>query len=590
LFYKEKAKEMDLADSRYWHILLHFENGKSEIDDENFFLSENGFKNPSAELNATIDALFNETVFDDNSTACRFPARKEWLSKQLDLPKLAEVKCEEFDTVMKKLQPRSATLVFPAAHINSPASMFGHTFLRINSTFDSKLLAYAVNYAANADASKENAFIFALKGLFGGYYGKYSLLPYYEKLKEYRDTEQRDVWEYDLDLSQEETIRMLKHIWEVKDTFSSYYFFTQNCSYNMLWFIEAGREDIHLREYFSYEVIPLETIHAAKLEDIITSKSYRPSKRTKLLKYENLISSDLIFYVQSIIDDPNNINDLLGSSTIPIQQKQYILEASIELMEYQFKRNAMQKEDYLKKFHIISSARASLGIGKELVFDTPPNPLDGHRAFRVQSGYGYREGEHVVYLGIRPAYHDINDISTGFMRGTQIEFLNLELSYDDKEKLELENATFFSVISLAQRSEFFKNLSWRANLGYDRYNTFDDKANFNISAGGGFSWGNHIGYLYLMADPFIYVDRTAVYGLGFSAGVVVDAISVSTTTAEFTKRIYNDQEQQTLINFSQNFTLSQNMQLRFVYEYTQRNLNENTYYEDSAKALMNIYF
>ena len=86
--------------------------------------------------------------------------------------------------------------------------MFGHTFLRVNSSYNSKLLSYAINYAANADKKTENGFLFAIKGLFGGYYGKYNMLPYYEKLKQYRDTEQRDIWEYNLNLTKNETIQI----------------------------------------------------------------------------------------------------------------------------------------------------------------------------------------------------------------------------------------------------------------------------------------------------------------------------------------------------------------------------------------------
>jgi len=191
------------------------ENGVSEIDDERFFLAQDGKSNAKNELEATINALVHETRFDDNATACLFPARKRWLQKELDITELADVECKEYNKVLKRLDPQSATIVFPAAHINSPASMFGHTFLRINSSYDSKLLSYAVNYAADTNADTTNGVIFAIKGLLGGYQGRYSLLPYYDKLKEYRDTEQRDIWEYDLNLNKEEVQRMVQHIWEL---------------------------------------------------------------------------------------------------------------------------------------------------------------------------------------------------------------------------------------------------------------------------------------------------------------------------------------------------------------------------------------
>jgi len=249
-----KAVEEGVYEERYWSLLLHFDGEKSEIEDPAFFISPNGRFSKKDELLATLETLYNETRFDDNSTACRFPARKRWLEERLGLKGLPQVECREYEEILERVDPVSATLVFPSAHINSPASMFGHTFLRINSSYNSRLLSYAVNYAADADPSKENGVIFAIKGLFGGYYGRYSLLPYYDKLKEYRDTENRDIWEYDLDLDRNETLRMFEHIWEVKDVRSSYYFFTDNCSYEMLWLIEAARPNLHLRDHFLFGV------------------------------------------------------------------------------------------------------------------------------------------------------------------------------------------------------------------------------------------------------------------------------------------------------------------------------------------------
>jgi hypothetical protein len=259
-------------------------------------------------------------------------------------------------------------------------------------------------------------------------------------------------------------------------------------------------------------------------------------------------------------------------------------------MEYQYKRNNMDKETYLKKFHKISSARASLGLGKVLKFKTPPNPLEGHRAFRIQSGFGTREGKSIGFLGIRPAYHDIDDISIGFMRGTQIEFLNLELSYTQKENLELENATFVSVMSIAQRSDFFKNLSWRVKLGYDKNYLYDNKSNFIITGGAGFSWGNDLGYIYLLADPLAYIGDDSKLGLGGSFGFVIDNIDSMSTHIEYTHRIYEDEEEQKLLDISQNFRLLQNIELKFVYNYKTKKLSYDLTQEETFKSLVNFYF
>ncbi len=586
--YKEEADRLELSKSRYWGLLLHIVDGKSEIDDPAFFLASDGKINRESELNATIDALLNETTYDDNSTACRFPARKAWLKEKLHISNFPTVECKEYDYILKRLDPRSATLVFPSAHINSPASMFGHTFLRINSGYNSKLLSYAINYAADADPNKENGVAFAFKGLFGGYTGKYSLLPYYDKLKEYRDSEQRDIWEYDLDLTRQEVLRMVQHMWELNGTRSNYYFFTENCSYNMLWFIELARPSIHLREHFNFQVIPLETVHASRLENILKDKFYRPSKRKTLLEYEKVIEDKYLKLPGLIVDSTVDVKSIINDSTIDVQQKRYILEASTELLEYTLSKNRIERELYLEKFHNISKARASLGIGEKLNIVTPSNPIESHRALRTSFGVGYREDKTIGFLGIRPAYHDLHDSSFGFMRGTQIEFLNLELSYSDND-VDVEDATIISIVSMAQRSEFFDSLSWRTKFGWDR-DYIDNDENFIATVGAGYSWGNESGYVYIMTDPLVYLDGGTKSAISGSLGLVIDKYSDMSTNIETTKRWYDTGKEQWLVELSQSFRLSQDKQIKLDYNYKDIYHNNNSDKEQTYKFTFNYYF
>ncbi|WP_324171911.1 DUF4105 domain-containing protein [Sulfurimonas sp.] len=564
------------------------DNGISEIDDSRFFLSRRGKTNAKDELDATLEALLNEKKFDDNSTACRFPARKAWLKKQLNIEIFPEVQCKEYDKILKRLNPKSATLVFPSAHINSPASMFGHTFLRINSAYKSKLLSYAINYAANANADTENGVVFAIKGLFGGYYGRYSLLPYYDKLKEYRDTEQRDIWEYDLNLNEEEILRMVKHIWELNGTHSNYYFFTENCSYNMLWFIEIARPSVNLRKYFTYHVIPLETVHAALSENLIKEDHYRASKRTILLKYESLLKAKNLPLPRKLVSSEISIKSILEDNSISTQQKMYILESSIEFLEYSFTKNDMQKKIYLELFHNITKARASLGKGKNLSIDIPPNPINSHRGARVTAGVGLRDKETISFLGLRPVYHSLEDSNYGFLRGTQIEFIDILLSYNDK-KIEVENATLISIVSLAQRSEFFHNFSWRTKFGWDK-NYLDDKTNFIATLGAGYSWGNKFAYTYLMVDPLFYYGDKFTSAVGGSVGFVFDKYKYMSTNIQLTKRLYDTGNSQNLVKITQSFRLSQNIQLKFKYDYKERYQLKKKKDEETYQAFISYYF
>ena len=564
----KKAHDRQLSEQRYWRILLHMNNGISEVDSPDFFLADHGKTDADAELRATLNAFYNETRFDDNATGCRFPARRAWLASELGLEDLPMVHCEAYETLLEQVDPQSVTLVFSSAHINSPASMFGHTFLRIDSSYESKMLSHAINYAAAADPGKENGVVFALKGLFGGYPGVYSLLPYYEKLKEYRDTEQRDVWEYDLNLEHEELMKMMRHIWELRLTYNWYYFFDENCSYSMLWLLEAARPDVHLREHFIYHVIPMETVHAVEAEGLVSRKHYRPSKRKVLLAYEQLLGGGEIASVKAIVGGKIPPQALLEDRNLTVQTKRYILEAASELAQYHLMKGDIDRPSYLKRFHAILKARATLGVGERIAVAQPRNPDEGHRAARLRFQTGWREGLPVQMLGIRPAYHDLTDSDVGFLEGTQIEFADLLFRYD-RDGAAVEKATIVSIVSIVPESAFFKPFSWRMHVGWDQSH-YADKTTFNAGVGAGYSLGGSPGYAYFMVDPEGYVGQNAEVALKGSAGGVLYLFNGSKLLAEGGYRAYDTGERQWLAHAVGTFRLTQNRAVKLSYDYVDK--------------------
>jgi hypothetical protein len=299
----DTAQRQRLADSRAWFALLHYKPGgllqqwESQADDAAFFLAADGKYNPQAELVATIRAMAEPVLDDvDQHPQCRFPARYHWLQQQLPISaaRLPPIDCSSLNEWFDTIRPGSLTLVFPSAYINSPSSMFGHTLLRINPDDhrkDSPLVAYALNYAANADAT-DSALIFSIKGLIGGYPGVFSIVPYYEKIKEYSDLENRDVWEYELDLTPSELRQLMRHAWEVRYIQFDYFFLTENCSYHMLSLMEAARPGLALTSQFEIKAIPSDTVRAVIEAELVTQVSYRPSSTTILTQHAAQMRAD----------------------------------------------------------------------------------------------------------------------------------------------------------------------------------------------------------------------------------------------------------------------------------------------------------
>jgi hypothetical protein len=174
---------------REWHLLLHyradlFGGSTSEQDDPGFFLSLNGKTDPQTELDATLAGFFSDELVGRSKqpAQCAFVARYAWLKGQLgfDEARLKPLTCDRFDGWFAGFDAEAVTLIFPSAYMNNPASMFGHTFSPNRSAgpdSQTRILAYTINFAA--DVPQGEGLAYPVRGIFGGYSGYFSTIPYY---------------------------------------------------------------------------------------------------------------------------------------------------------------------------------------------------------------------------------------------------------------------------------------------------------------------------------------------------------------------------------------------------------------------------
>ncbi|MGH8693602.1 MAG: DUF4105 domain-containing protein [Burkholderiales bacterium] len=307
-----RSRELRLHERREWHRLLHYISNlalpgvHSLADAPGFFLARDGKTSPQAELEATLASFFStaEETGDSQNPQCRFIARYAWLDRELafDPSRLPPQPCKRFNAWRESLNPQGVTLVFPTAYLNNPSSMYGHTLLRIDARDQderTRLLAYAVNYSAST--SETNGITFAINGLIGTYHGTFSMMPYYLKVREYNDLENRDIWEYELNLKPEEIDRLLMHIWELGPVWFDYYFFDENCAYYLLEVLEVARPDLDLSSRFRWWAIPTDTVRAVvEQQGLLKRAVYRPSNATLILHRLGLMSASELALVNGM--------------------------------------------------------------------------------------------------------------------------------------------------------------------------------------------------------------------------------------------------------------------------------------------------
>ena len=484
-----------LANDRFWISLGHYETAKlggwrSYVSDKKFFLAADGNEHPDHELAATVQALYAPASLGEQHAQCVYPARTRWLKAQLNLSDLPAPDCAEFKQWFKDVSPHSAVMIFPAAYLNSPSSMFGHTLLRIDQADvqadKTSLLSYAINFGAYIEGS-DNSILYAWKGLMGGYPGLFALVPYQEKLSEYRSLENRDLWEYRLNLTQAETARMVEHVWELKQIQFDYFFFDENCSYRLLELLQVARPSLRLTEQFPLTAIPTDTVKAVKEAGLVESIEYRPSRERELLSRAEPLSGEEQDWVLKVSADQQQLQDP-AFKALPRDRQALIVDAAYRLERYRANGQERDPQRAQRSFELLRAINKN--PAPELEIPQPGLPEDGHESRTWQAGLGTRGDRAFGEYGLRMAYHDLNDNAESFPLGAQIEILQMKLRQYEGNHWQFQQLDLATIRSLTPRNELLQPLSWQVTGGLERVpGKHDDETLVShVNGGGGGTW------------------------------------------------------------------------------------------------------
>ncbi len=518
-----------LANDSYWLKLGHylpntFSGYESSVDKGEFFLSPNGKSSPRAELDATIAALYSTDSQAAHEARCHYPARFTWLESKLG--REAELDCEEMETWRDVIDPEGMTLVFPTAFMNNPSSMFGHTLLRVDAkdqTRHKELVAFAINFAAEPE-TQDNAALYAFKGLVGSYPGRFTVMPYYRKVREYNDIESRDIWEYKLNLTEEEVNRVLLHLWEMQRAEFDYYFLDENCSYQLLALLELARDDLSLIEDFPLQAIPSDTVKTLANNGLLAEPKYREAFGTRLLHQSEEIDSRLFEAAKQAKQGHYPSAEEFSDS-----ERAAIYEFAYEWLNFELYDVGLERDPTAKRLTDLLYQRSRIKVDSPFTPVPQPtiSPEKGHASSRIGISYQYSDlFTNKATFEWRPAYHDLLDSQDGFIPGAKISVLDTQFSIDEDGTSRVDRFYFIDSMALAPSSRVFDSLAWNVRLGYDRRPDEDKKSGRTFAQGGfGKAWGDsdelHIyGLFSAEVSGGQLTDYDAAPGAGIEAGML----------------------------------------------------------------------
>lgn len=470
-----------VAESDSWRKQLYLgqieEEGsfRARILSERFYFSGTTWINPQAELEQTMGAIFsNLDQVDDHHAACRFPGRFLYLNRALNLGYPEDIldRCRTFQEWAGLDQYDTLSLVLVEGYYGNPASSFGHLVLRHGRADGARrLLDTSINFGARVPQN-ESTPLYIVRGLTGGYVASFTDEAYYRQDLVYTQVEQRDMWNYALDLSDSQRQFVLAHLWELLDSPSTYYFLKNNCAFAVAEILEIvfEKELVNQSTWFYPPVTlfhELEEIDGQANSSVIQSKSFVPSMQSVLRAlFDTLTPLQQQAFSRYVNQNSAETDELL--STFSESESAELIEALTQYYSYLISGYPEIGTDLYDRRRALILARLQLPAGRYLeapTIEPTTEPGKTARVSIVSAGYSVTEHESGFYLGWTPFRHSALDLGND-------DFSELTLLSIKGTWLDDELATDVGLIRVSQRSPVNDRLpgswpvSWSIDIGW----------------------------------------------------------------------------------------------------------------------------
>ena len=496
------AKLKALSKHSQWQHLLFYKNGKAEVISPDFYLtnpkprSKRNF-DPYAELMATIEQASNESV------VCKYPARYLWLSHHLPQLNINLKDCPQLPDPNQEI-----SLILVSNYLKNPASSFGHVLVKTSMAADAEdsmnkvkalssedLLNNSYNFGARIPAN-ENGAMYAIKGLFGLYDAGFSETEFFKQDAVYSKNEQRDMWEYVLNLEAFETQLLNYHLYEAKSARFDYYFIKQNCGYRsgeILELISDVKTTERIGPWYAPDYVFDQLLeHDSGTESLVASVRYLPSEQTQLREKFVQLSKP----IQNIINEVIRTEITAPLATLKTDDKALALDFLILHRTYKISQDNTPEQQAFKN-ELLSqrfALPASNGLAK-LAVPNKASPALSNKTTQTKVILSKESAQVGLSLFVKDPLNAYTDIDKRF------EAVQASLGYDfDDSKWTLTDFVFLDmqqIEDLRQPLSGEPKLSWQLKTGArtDLFTGSNHSPYAQAGMGAGAKFGKHmLGY------------------------------------------------------------------------------------------------
>ena len=465
-----KPASPDLAEfalSKIWLKALHYERTmggsfESRIDDQRFFLAKNGKADPLAELTTFVRFVNEGRKVFERPVKCLMPYRYR-IAVEHKIIEAETTNCDALEAFKGAIGLDLLSVVFVAQYADNPSSVLGHLFLQV-SDLEKKVegspvnyVYKTINYAASVPRGT-NILKYMAYGMFGGFTGHYSLYEYADMVEKYNNMEGRDLFAYELNLNSSDVERVVEHVYELLEISShDYYFFDENCAYQILAIIEAVRPELELVAALPFYTTPIDVVKTLFSNKLVRKTRYTPSLYQRMLDKLTAMNSEQRGRFYSILS---------GSDTVANVRFPLLAEALVDGINFKTHEENGKKNPRLEELkRAVLERRASMPAQPSPPVATKKkSPHLSHGDARIALGAGHDLQRGFSRLHFRPAIHSLLSRHDGYQRNTSISILAFELrQYADDENVvvdHIELANFAKLIGTRLHNRW----AWRFNF------------------------------------------------------------------------------------------------------------------------------
>lgn len=566
----EQSLSLKLYEKNEWKALLHYED-IYYTKDNNFLLS--GGKNPKQELIETIKSFYKKQsdLKNPNEHAqCKFPARKLFIEHELKVKNLfPKVYCSNFQEYLTKAPADEISLIYVSENVKHPTSMMGHSFFKLKGTIGNKSVSHAASFYTIIDSI--NIFKLAYQNFYSGMGGKFALRPYKETLLEYIN-EDRNVWEYQLNIDEYRRNLIYYHIWELKDVEFKYFFTSYNCSTVVYFALVLARPELY--KDYTFWVSPLQTAKMLYSNNLIQQVELKPSNDWFLRMSSQQLTLGQKQYITELLENKKYSK----LKTLNYLELQFL----IAYANQQFEAKNLEVEKFRELYTHLNSDIKNLDNVLDISSYKSPSRIPHERQF--STGFASYSKEHFLKFSFLPASHFLSDDNREYFTESDLRIFDLSLIIN-KDNLYIDEFNLYSMKSYIPFEKYTKNFSYEFDIKFHRELNNEMEYNYmtRVSGGVGIDYQIHNDiHLFAMLNTGLGYDKlnqiylnTEPY-MGFMIYEIFNMKTIFQYSQRFInkRQVYETYEVNHNLFFSKKWKLNLNLKQYNSLIYSSKKINE----------------